>query len=59
MLRTLSRNSKMAASLKARRYMLMSLASLCDDTVTTFKTDEDKEITMTVVDDSVLKERAY
>ena len=28
MLRTLSRNSKMAASLKARRYMLMSLASL-------------------------------
>ena len=31
----------------------------CDDTVTTFKTDEDKEITMTVVDDSVLKERAY
>ena len=31
----------------------------CDDTVSTFKTDEDKEITMTVVDDSVLKERAY
>ncbi|WP_371818727.1 ABC transporter substrate-binding protein [Eubacterium sp. MSJ-13] len=31
----------------------------CDDTVTSFKTDEDKDITMTVVDDKVLKERAY
>ena len=31
----------------------------CDDTVSSFKTDEGKEITMTVVDDKVLKERAY
>lgn len=31
----------------------------CDDTVGTFKTDEGKEITMTVVDDEVLKARAY
>ena len=31
----------------------------CDDTVSSFKTDEGKDITMTVVDDKVLKERAY
>ena len=31
----------------------------CDDTVSSFKTDEGKDITMTVVDDKVPKERAY
>lgn len=31
----------------------------CDDTVASFKTDSGKEITMTVVDDEVLKGRAY